>query len=82
MSKRNAPDLDGSSMLDNTIVAYVTDLLRAHRVADAAFAAMRERFGTQALVELTTTAGYYSLIACTLNAFGVPPDPGADILPD
>ena len=77
---RRAPA--GLTPAEAQIVAYVTDLLRAHRVADAAFTAMRERFGTQALVELTTTAGYYALIASTLNAFDVQPDPGADILPD
>lgn len=63
------------------IVAYVTQLLGAHRVDEATFGPLRARFGTQALVELTTTAGYYSMIACTLNAFDVQPDPGADVLP-
>ena len=63
------------------ILAYVTQLLRAHRVDEATFGPLRARFGTQALVELTTTAGYYSMIACTLNAFDVQPDPGADLLP-
>lgn len=64
------------------IVAYVTQLLHAHRVDEATFAALRGRFGTPGLVELTTTLGYYALVACTLNAFDVQPDPGADVLPE
>jgi 4-carboxymuconolactone decarboxylase len=72
----------GLTPAEAEIVAYVTDLLRTHRVADGPFAAIRARFGTQALVELTATAGYYSLIASTLNAFDVQPESGADILPD
>lgn len=64
------------------IVAYVTGLLRAHRVDEPTFRALRERFGTQGLVELTAAAGYYSMVACVLNAFDVQPDPGADLLPE
>ena len=64
------------------VVGYVEALLRAHRVDASAFAALRERLGVRALVELTATTGYYSMIACTLNAFDVPPDPGADLLPE
>ena len=46
------------------------------------YEALRARFGTQALVELTATAGYYAMIACALNAFAVEPEPGSDVLPD
>jgi 4-carboxymuconolactone decarboxylase len=77
---RRAPA--GLTPAEAEIVAYVTAVLRAHRVDDAAFQALRARFDTRALVELTATAGYYSMIACALNAFDVRPDPGADVLPD
>jgi 4-carboxymuconolactone decarboxylase len=77
---RRAPE--GLTAGEAEIVQFVTALLRAHRVDDGAFGPLRERFGTQALVELTSTAGYYSMIACALNAFAVEPEPGADILPD
>ena len=78
--ERRAPA--GLTPAEAEIVQYVTALLRAHRVDDAAYRAMRERFGERALVELTATTGYYSMIACALNAFDVQPEPGADILPD
>lgn len=78
--ERRAPA--GLTPAEAEIVQYVTVLLRAHRVDDAAYRAMRERFGERALVELTATAGYYSMIGCALNAFDVQPEPGADLLPE
>jgi len=33
------------------------------------------------VTELTATMGYYSLLACTLNAFEVIPEPGTARLP-
>ncbi len=64
------------------VVGYVTELLRVHRVAEATVTALRQRFGTQGLVELTTTAGYYAMIASVLNAFDVQPESGAELLPE
>ena len=62
------------------LVLYVQQLLRAHRVEEATFRALQERFGVELLVELTGTVGYYAMLACTLNAFEVAPEPGADLL--
>ena len=72
----------GLTPAETEIVQYATALLRVHRVSDAVYEALRARFGTQALVELTATAGYYAMIACALNAFAVEPEPGSDVLPD
>jgi 4-carboxymuconolactone decarboxylase len=77
---RRAPG--GLTPEEAAVVTYVTQLLRDHRVDDGAFAAARERLGVPRLVELTASAGYYAMIACTLNAFALEPDPGADRLPD
>ena len=76
---RRAPD--GLTDEEALVVAYVTQLLERRRVDDATFAAMRERFGVDGLVELTATVGYYGMLACVLNAFDVPPGGGADVLP-
>lgn len=62
------------------VVRYVDALLGSRRVDDAAFVALRKRFGTAQLVELTATIGYYAMLACTLNAFDLAPDPGAEDL--
>lgn len=63
------------------LVNYVRQLMQKHRVDEGTFTAVRERFGVQALVELTATVGYYGMIACTLNAFEAAPAPGEDRLP-
>ncbi|MGH7279763.1 MAG: carboxymuconolactone decarboxylase family protein [Candidatus Rokuibacteriota bacterium] len=64
------------------IVDYVRQVLRRHQVDETLFAALRTRLGVQGLVELTATVGYYTMLACTLNAFAVTPEPGTEPLPD
>jgi 4-carboxymuconolactone decarboxylase len=75
IGERRAPA--GLTPDEAQIVAYVTQLLGRHRVDEPTFAALRARLGLEALVELTATVGYYGMLACTLNAFDVTPDPGA-----
>ncbi len=53
------------------IVAYGRELLRSHRVSDETFEAARARFGNLSLTDLTATIGYYVMIACAFNSFGV-----------
>jgi 4-carboxymuconolactone decarboxylase len=62
------------------IVEYVRQLLTTHRADDATFTALRARLGVQGIVELTATVGYYAMLACTLNAFEVMPEPGTETL--
>jgi len=66
---------------DAQVVVYVQALLRAHRVSDAAFRALEQRFGAKSLLELTATVGYYSMMAAVLNGFEMGPEAGADLLP-
>lgn len=57
------------------VVGFVRDLIHEHRVSDERFAAARERFGDQGVVELSATTGYYAMLAFSLNALEVmPPD--------
>lgn len=60
---------------DATVVRYLLELLRDHRVSDSTFAPLHDRLGVQHLVELTATIGYYSMISCKLNAFELLADP-------
>lgn len=76
---RRAPQ--GLTAEEAPVVAYAQQLLRTHRVDEPTFQAMRERLGVKLLVELTGAVGYYAMLACTLNAFDVAPEPGADLLP-
>lgn len=63
------------------VTGYVSQLLAAHRVDGATYGALETRLGVRGLVELTATAGYYGMIAATLNAFDVTPGPAEDPLP-
>ena len=71
---------DGLTQDEALIVRYVTLLFRRHRVDQATFDALRARLGVDGLVELTATVGYYGMLACTLNAFDVTPEAGAEVL--
>jgi 4-carboxymuconolactone decarboxylase len=65
---------------DAQIVEFTRTLLRRHRVDDAMFQAMRERFGDDELIQLTTAIGYYSLLCMTVNACDLEAAPGAEVL--
>lgn len=60
--------------MEATIIRYGRELFRNHEVSDAAFEAVKNQFGNKGATELTATMGYYSMIACVLNAFEVQPD--------
>jgi 4-carboxymuconolactone decarboxylase len=65
---------------DLAVIEFTRDLLRKHRVTDAAAAAMRQRLGDDAFIQLTSAIGYYSMLAMTVNACELEPGPGADTL--
>jgi len=65
---------------DALIVDFTQRLIRNHRVDDATVQALRDRFGDQLLIELTSTIGYYSMIAMSLNTVELEPAPGAEVL--
>ena len=72
--------MDGLTADEALIVRYVGQLFRRHRVDQATFDALRARLGVDGLIELTATIGYYGMLACTLNAFDVTPEEGAEVL--
>lgn len=54
------------------IYDYCRELLIDGHVSDAAYAAVLARWGVLGVVELTALAGYYSMVAFTLNAHRIP----------
>jgi 4-carboxymuconolactone decarboxylase len=66
---------------EREIVTYVRQLSRTNRVDAATFDALRNRFGTQWLVELTATIGYFGLVSGIANAFEVAAPADGDKLP-
>lgn len=71
---------DGIPQQDLQIVEFTRALLRRHRVDDATFKAMQERFGNDELIQLTTSIGYYAMLAVTVNACELEPAAGAEVL--
>lgn len=71
MQRGTLADLDEP---DAGVVRYVRELLREHAVADETFRDTTDALGVQGVVELTATIGYYSMLACVLDAFEVQPD--------
>ena len=65
---------------DAQIIDFTRRLLREHRVDDALFNAVRQRFGDHGLIELTGSIGYYAMLAMTVNACELEPAPGAEVL--
>jgi 4-carboxymuconolactone decarboxylase len=65
---------------DAQVVEFTQQLLQRHRVDDATFKAMQERFGNEGLIELTGAIGYYSMLAMTVNACQLEAAPGAEVL--
>ena len=73
--------LEGVPDGQRVAIAFARESIRRHRVGDDVFAAAQAAWGTQGVVELVTTIGYYTMLAMVLNAADVPPDPGTPILP-
>jgi 4-carboxymuconolactone decarboxylase len=65
---------------DAQIVTFTRQLLEKHRVDDATFQAMQERFGPDQFIQLTGAIGYFSLLAMTVNACELEAAPGAEVL--
>ena len=63
------------------IVTYVQQLFGKNRVDQRAYDALKERYGVQWLLELTTMVGYYGMLAGVVNAFELTPPPDGDRLP-
>lgn len=65
---------------DQLVYDFANGYYRNHRVDDATYARVVERFGEKGLVDLAGLIGYYSFVSVTLNVFEVPSAPGAKLL--
>ena len=61
----------GFESRDATVVQFVLELLRQHRISDATFDAMREMIGNSGVVDLLVVTGYYHTLAHALQALEV-----------
>ena len=67
----------GLSGDEERLVRYVQELLRNHKISDATFNAVRDRFGMQKTLEITALVGHYLLVGQILAAFEVELPTGA-----
>jgi 4-carboxymuconolactone decarboxylase len=60
---------------ESLVYDLCSELFETRRVSDATYGRAVEALGLTSVVELVATAGYYSLVSLTLNAFevGLPP---------
>lgn len=65
---------------DAEIVEFTRQLLRRHRVDEAAVKSLQKRFGNDGFIQLTGAIGYYSMLAMTVNACELEAAPGAELL--
>lgn len=54
------------------VYAFCSEAHASGRVSDAAFDAVKKRFGLEGALELLVICGYYSLMAMVLNTAGMP----------
>ena len=67
----------GLSGDEELLVRFTQQLLRDHKVSDATYNAVNERFGVQGTVDLTGLIGHYLLVGQFLAVFDVELAPGA-----
>lgn len=65
-----APDFTRDE--EREIYEFSRELLETGKVTDGAYGAILNRWGPSGTVELTALVGYYSMVAMTLNAHGIP----------
>ena len=65
------------SAAETAVYDFANQLLETREVSDAAFAAVRARFGENGIIDLICTMGYYTLVSMTLNVNRYPLPEGA-----
>ena len=75
IAERREPE--GMPAGEAAVYAFCRELHASGRAGDAAFDAVRERFGLDGALELIALCGYYTLMAMVLNTAGMPLPEGA-----
>lgn len=66
---------------ERDVVVYARQLMRGNRVDQALFDKLNGRHGGAWMVDVTTAALYFALVAGVANAFEIAPPPDGDRLP-
>ena len=62
---------------ERVVWEFGEELLRTKEVSDGTFAAMKEKFGEQGVIDLIGAMGYYTVVSMVLNVDRVPLPPEA-----
>jgi 4-carboxymuconolactone decarboxylase len=71
---------DGIPPQDLQIIDFTRQLLRKNRIDEPLAQAVLARLGVDRYVQLTTCIGYYAMLAMTVNAVDLPPNPQHEAL--
>jgi 4-carboxymuconolactone decarboxylase len=71
-------DPDSLTVEEQEVVAFARQLMRANKVQQAVFDALKNRHGVKWLVEFTAAVNYYAVLCGVANAFDVPAIEGGD----
>ena len=71
---------EGIAPQDFEIIDFTRQLLRSNRVETDLAQAVMERLGADEYIQLTTCIGYYAMLAMTVNAIELEPDPNHEAL--
>jgi 4-carboxymuconolactone decarboxylase len=66
---------------ERDVMTYTRQLMRTNRADQRVFDALNKRHGAAWMVELTTAAQYFAMVAGIANAFEIAPPPDGDPLP-
>ena len=72
---------DGLAEDEAAVFDFVSELLHAKRVSDAAYARALACFGEKGVVDLCGLVGYYQMLALTMNVARTPAPQGEEPLP-
>jgi len=74
IARRTAPQ--GLPADEAMLVKYALELLREHKISDATYNAVQDRFGVRTTVEITGLLGHYLFVGLILAAFEIDLLPG------
>lgn len=60
--------VDDLTEMEQLVITFGRQLLRDTRIEDAVYDSLKDELGTQGVVELAGTIGYYSTMSCVLNS--------------
>jgi len=78
IKSRAKPTFDDPT--DKVVYDVSTELLNKGTVSEETHKAAVQALGAQSVVELVVLVGYYTTLAMTINAHGIPPNPGGGTL--